>query len=61
MFDPQSSLPAGAKPIALIIYADKSKLSSFGTQKGYPVIAWCANLPVELRNGNGIGGGCVVG
>ena len=45
----------------LLIYADKSKLSSFGTQKGYPVIARCANLPVELRNGNGIGGGRVVG
>lgn len=61
MFDPQSSLPAGAKPITLLIYADKSKLSSFGTQKGYPVIARCANLPVELQNGNGIGGGRVVG
>jgi len=25
------------------------------------VIARCANLPVELRNGNGLGGGRVVG
>ena len=45
----------------LIVYADKSKLSSFGTKKGYPVIARCANLPVELRNGIGLGGGRVVG
>jgi hypothetical protein len=36
-------------------------LSSFGTQKGYPVIARCANLPSEIRNGKGIGGGIVVG
>ena len=60
-FNPQSSLPDGAKPVVLIIYADKSKLSSFGTQKGYPVIARCANLPVGMRNGNGVGGARVVG
>jgi hypothetical protein len=36
-------------------------LSSFGTKKGYPVIARCANLPIEIRNGNGLGGGRVVG
>ena len=40
---------------------DKTKLSSFGTEKGYPVLARCANLPVELRNGEGIGGGRLVG
>ena len=57
----QSSLPAGAKLIILIIYTDKTKLSSFGTQKGYPVIARCAKLLVELQNRNGIGGGRVVG
>ena len=45
----------------LSVYADKSKLSTFGTQKGYPVIARCANLPVEIRNGNGLGGGRIVG
>ena len=43
------------------IYADKTKLSSFGTQKGYPVIARCTNLPVGLQNGTGIGGGRIVG
>ena len=45
----------------LSLYADKSKLSSFGTKKGYPVVVRCANLPVSLRNGNGLGGGRVVG
>ena len=45
----------------LSVYADKSKLSTFGTKKGYPVVARCANLPVELRNGIGLGGGRVVG
>ena len=54
-------LPPGAFPLCLILYADKNKLSSFGTVKGYPVILRCANLPVEIRNGTGIGGGRVVG
>ncbi|KAK0435233.1 uncharacterized protein EV420DRAFT_1678556 [Desarmillaria tabescens] len=41
----QSSLPPNGKPLAYILYADKSCLSSFGTAKGYP----------------NFGGGCVVG
>ena len=45
----------------LIVYVDKSKLSTFGTKKAYPVVARCANLPVELQNGIGLGGGRVVG
>ncbi|KAG2159321.1 uncharacterized protein EDB93DRAFT_1237492 [Suillus bovinus] len=49
------------KPFALIIYADKAKLSSFGHQKAYPVIAQCANLPVGIRNGEGFGGGRLIG
>ena len=49
------------KPFSIVFYADKNKLSSFGTQKGYPVIARCANLPVEIRNGDGIGGGIIIG
>lgn len=57
----QSHLPAGASPICFIIYADKTKLSSFGTQKGYPIIARIANLPAHIRNGEGIGGGQIVG
>ena len=47
--------------VCLELYADKTKLSSFGTEKGYPVMARIANLPVKIRNGEGIGGGCVVG
>ncbi|KAG1840639.1 hypothetical protein F4604DRAFT_1598758 [Suillus subluteus] len=58
----QSQLPSDAKPLAYILYADKSKLSSFGTQKGYPIIARIANLPVHIRNNNtALGGGRVVG
>ncbi|KAG1829882.1 hypothetical protein EV424DRAFT_1585853 [Suillus variegatus] len=34
-----SQLPPGGKPLAYILYADKTKLSSFGTAKGYPVYA----------------------
>ncbi|KAI5981970.1 hypothetical protein EDD15DRAFT_2182044 [Pisolithus albus] len=62
-WDIQSSLPdvENAVPFGLIIYADKTKLSSFGTAKGYPVVVRCANLPVEIRNSHAIGGGCVVG
>ncbi|KAJ6471679.1 hypothetical protein DFH09DRAFT_1253869 [Mycena vulgaris] len=44
-----------------IVYADKSKLSSFGTEKAYPVVARLANIVVGVRNGNGWGGGQVVG
>ncbi|KAJ4463570.1 hypothetical protein C8J55DRAFT_443710, partial [Lentinula edodes] len=57
----QSKLPAGAVPLCVVFYADKSKLSSFGTAKGYPVIVRCANLPMDIRNGSGIAGGRVVG
>ncbi|KIJ58589.1 hypothetical protein HYDPIDRAFT_178048 [Hydnomerulius pinastri MD-312] len=60
-WDHQSKIPPNAKPLAFILYADKAKLSSFGRAKGYPVIARCANLPVHIRNGEGIGGGRVVG
>lgn len=57
----QSRLPKDGKPLCFILYADKTKLSSFGTAKGYPVIARLAGLPVDIRNGNGTGGGRVVG
>ena len=55
------SLPEGAKMVCLELYADKSRLSSFGTEKGYPVMARIVNLPVGIRNSNGIGGARVVG
>ncbi|KAH9021110.1 hypothetical protein EDB83DRAFT_2508328 [Lactarius deliciosus] len=61
LWDLQSQIPEGARPLGFVLYADKTKLSSFGTAKGYPVIARCANLPAEIRNGNGVGGGRVVG
>ncbi|OCH85134.1 hypothetical protein OBBRIDRAFT_740404 [Obba rivulosa] len=58
----QDTLDINAKPFCIILYADKTKLSSFGTHKGYPVIARCANLPIHIRNSNiGPGGGRVVG
>ncbi|KAG2122316.1 hypothetical protein BD769DRAFT_1389778 [Suillus cothurnatus] len=50
----QSQIPPEAKPLAFILYADKLKLSSFGHKKGYPVIAWLTNLPVAIRNKNGV-------
>ncbi|KAF9235747.1 hypothetical protein BU15DRAFT_77676 [Melanogaster broomeanus] len=57
----QSQLPPGGKPLAFILYSDKTKLSTFGTAKAYPVVARLANLPVNIRNGNGRGGGRIVG
>lgn len=44
-----------------ILYADKTKLSSFGKAIGYPVYARIGNLDVDIRNGHGIGGGELVG
>ena len=57
----QSKLPDGASPVFLIVYANKTCLSSFGTAKGYPVVARIANLPTEIRNSDGVGGGRLVG
>ncbi|KAI5992667.1 hypothetical protein EDD15DRAFT_2388187 [Pisolithus albus] len=56
-----SKLPPDGKLLPFILYADKAKLSSFGRQKGYPVVAWLANLLTWIWNGEGIGGGRVVG
>ncbi|KAJ7266146.1 hypothetical protein C8J57DRAFT_1450596 [Mycena rebaudengoi] len=64
LWEVQSKLPndKAAKSCPYIIYADKSKLSSFGTQKGYPVVARLANTAVSIRNSNGCwGGGQIVG
>ncbi|KAF9491818.1 hypothetical protein BDN71DRAFT_1578516 [Pleurotus eryngii] len=57
----QSSIPEDGTPFFVTLYADKSKLSSFGTAKAYPVVARCANLCTTIQNGRGIGGGTVVG
>ncbi|KAK0494359.1 hypothetical protein EDD18DRAFT_1045628, partial [Armillaria luteobubalina] len=56
-WDLQTPLPKGTKPLCFILYANKTRLSSFGTAKGYPVVASCTNLRVEIRNWNGVGGG----
>ncbi|KAJ7152307.1 hypothetical protein C8R43DRAFT_886375 [Mycena crocata] len=62
-WDIQSQLPKGpeTKSCPYIIYADKAKLSSFGTQKGYPIVARLANVVVGLRNSTNWGGGQIVG
>ncbi|KAK0506766.1 hypothetical protein EDD18DRAFT_1315910 [Armillaria luteobubalina] len=60
-WDLQTPLPKGAKPLCFILYANKTRLSLFGTAQAYPVVARCANLRAEIRNGNGVGGGRVVG
>ena len=46
--------------VCLKLYADKTQLSSFGTAKGYSVIAYIANLPVAIRNSEELGGSWIV-
>lgn len=59
----KSKLPnsTDAKWCPFILYADKAKLSSFGSEKAYPIIARLGNIAVSLRNGNEWGGGQIVG
>ncbi|PPQ74374.1 hypothetical protein CVT24_000863 [Panaeolus cyanescens] len=57
----QSSIPEGGSPFCIIFYSDKTHLSSFGTAKGHPVLVRCANLPISIRNGTGVGGGRMIG
>ncbi|KAJ7841566.1 hypothetical protein B0H14DRAFT_3693937 [Mycena olivaceomarginata] len=49
MWEIQSKLPKSIdnKLLPFILYADKAKLSSFGTQKGYPVVARLANVVIS--------------
>ncbi|KIM45701.1 hypothetical protein M413DRAFT_430427 [Hebeloma cylindrosporum] len=61
LWDIQSNIPEGGKPLCILLYADKTRLSSFGTAKAHPVLARLAQLPVEMRNGEDIGGGRLVG
>ncbi|KAK0485583.1 hypothetical protein EDD18DRAFT_1111263 [Armillaria luteobubalina] len=60
-WDLQTAHPGGVKVFCYIIYANKTCLSSFGTAQAYPVVTRCRNLPIKIQNGNGIGGGHVVG
>ncbi|KAI0371886.1 hypothetical protein BV20DRAFT_992080 [Pilatotrama ljubarskyi] len=60
-WDLESMLPPDASPLVYTLYADKTRLSSFGSKKGYPIIARVTNLPVEIRNSSGYGGGQVMG
>jgi hypothetical protein len=54
--------PKGSKLVSFILYADKSKLLSFGTAMGHPVVACLGNIPIEIRNIDGLlGGGCIIG
>ncbi|KAI0336130.1 hypothetical protein GY45DRAFT_1291847 [Cubamyces sp. BRFM 1775] len=60
-WDVDSALPEGGSALCYILYADKTRLSSFGTQKGYPIMARLANLSSHIRNGDGHGGGQIIG
>ncbi|KAK0499676.1 hypothetical protein EDD18DRAFT_1102988 [Armillaria luteobubalina] len=57
----QTTLPDSGKLICYIIYADKTWLSSFGMVQGYPIIVRLGNLPSHIHNGQGVGGGRVIG
>ncbi|KAH9911521.1 uncharacterized protein BXZ73DRAFT_56902, partial [Epithele typhae] len=60
-WDIQTDLPDDVFMVAFHLYADKTRLSSFGGQKGYPIVARLANLPAHIRNSSEYGGGQVVG
>ena len=57
----RSDIPEGGTPLGIYLYADKSKLSTFGTQQGYPVVMRITNIEADVRHGVGFGGGHVVG
>ena len=59
-FKSQLPDPRG-KPLCITLFADKTQLSSFGNEKGYPVMAQLCQLPQEIRNMRGLGGTQVVG
>ncbi|KAL1660152.1 hypothetical protein GGF50DRAFT_63773, partial [Schizophyllum commune] len=48
-------------PYCWILYADVSKMSSFASAKAYPIVLRCANIVAWIRNGEGWGGGIIVG
>ena len=47
-------------PIGIYIYADKDKLTSFGSLQGYPVLVRITNLDSNVRNGLRMGGGRII-
>lgn len=59
-FKSQLPDPRG-KPLCITLFADKTQLSSFGNEKGYPIMAQLCQLPQEVRNMKGLGGTQVVG
>lgn len=59
-FKSQLPDPRG-KPLCITLFADKTQLSSFGNEKGYPIMAQLCQLPKEIRNTRGLGGTQVVG
>ncbi|KAG6914712.1 hypothetical protein DXG01_015761 [Tephrocybe rancida] len=48
-------------PIAITLYADKTRLSSFGSVQGYPIMANITNFPDTIQNGHGLGATQVIG
>ncbi|KAF8549243.1 hypothetical protein OG21DRAFT_1488704 [Imleria badia] len=47
-WDLQTDLPKEGRVLGFILYVDKSKLSSFSREKGYPIVARLANLPTAI-------------
>ncbi|KIY63093.1 hypothetical protein CYLTODRAFT_446826 [Cylindrobasidium torrendii FP15055 ss-10] len=48
-------------PIRILIYSDKTRLSSFGSVQGWPIYWRLLHLDSDIRNSRGIGGGRVAG
>ncbi|KAJ3536941.1 hypothetical protein NM688_g6767 [Phlebia brevispora] len=61
LWDVLPTLPKRGIPFAIYLYADETRLSSFGSQQGYPIIMRFPQLDSKLSNGSAYGGGMIVG
>lgn len=54
-------LPPNAKPLCYVFYADKTKLSSTGNEKGHPFTGKIVNFGADIYNSNGPAGAQIFG
>ncbi|KAG6823687.1 hypothetical protein H0H92_009350, partial [Tricholoma furcatifolium] len=57
----QNDLPSDSRALLMTMYADKTRLGSFGNVMGHPVMIRFDNLSLDIRSGPGLGGVHIVG
>lgn len=60
LFGIQDAVGSAACVLPIMLYADKTTVSSFNGKTFHPVIARLGNLPANIRDGRGYGGGTLV-